>query len=330
MASDPEEATWSESRERTKVLGTQGSEDVRHLLGKIDLPPRAAVDDEREYLPEPAVEWVVDVRWPGNPQLDPRAVSETLETSREALGSFMPYGRDVANGEWTYLVSSDGPRAVDQVKVAFNYVPLNPEDAPPGEKQYAQRLELVRQQMQKFGAATVTASLPPKEAAERSRALYELREELDMSAVLILQAPRGKRFDGKAIWDVMLCLGLEWGDMDCFHWRNESDQGDDAFFSVETTTEPGYFLPEDIAAGELQVEDLVFVFSVPRSARPVEVFDGMTRAVEYCRKRLGGTIVDPDGDPLQPADLREQIEEVTQELRDAGLEPGAGATLQLF
>jgi cell division protein ZipA len=236
----------------------------------------------------------------------------------------------VANGQWTYLVSSDGPQAVDQVKVAFNYVPLNPDEEPPGEQQYAQRLEMVRQRMQKFGQATVTASLPPQEAAERSRALSKLREQLDMSAVLILQAPRGKRFDGKKIWDVMLCLGLEWGDMDCFHWRNESNLGDDAFFSVETTTEPGYFLPEDIAAGEVQVEDLVFVFSVPRSARPVEVFDAMTRAVEYCRKRLGGKIVDPDGDPLQPAELREQIEEVMRELRAAGFAPGVGATLQLF
>ncbi len=38
--------------------------------------------------------------------------------------------------------------------------------------------------------------------------------------------------------DVMLCLGLTWGDMDCFHWDNVSGTGDDYHFSVETSTPP--------------------------------------------------------------------------------------------
>ncbi|HSU55623.1 MAG TPA: cell division protein ZipA C-terminal FtsZ-binding domain-containing protein [Candidatus Dormibacteraeota bacterium] len=44
----------------------------------------------------------------------------------------------------------------------------------------------------------------------------------------------------------MMALGLEWGDMDLFHWVNGSDNGDDSFFRVWTSTAPGYFLPEEI------------------------------------------------------------------------------------
>lgn len=231
---------------------------------------------------------------------------------------------------WSFLIAADGPQAVDQLKLAFDYVPLNPDDPLAAEEVYAQRLAQVRQQLQRFGEPAVTASLTPSEAAARSRLLADLRRRLDMTATLVLQAPRGKRFEGRTVWDVMLCLGLEWGDMDCFHWRNPAELGDDSFFSVETSTPPGYFLPEQVAAGRVQVEDLVFVFSVPRSARPLEVFDGMTRAVEYCQKRLGGTIADAEGKPVDVAKLRQQIEQVVGQLRAAGLEPGTHAALRLF
>jgi cell division protein ZipA len=128
----------------------------------------------------------------------------------------------------------------------------------------------------------------------------------------------------------MLCLGLEWGDMDCFHWPNDSQNGDSYFFSVETSTAPGYFLPEEVAAGRVHVDDLIFVFSVPRCAKPVEVFDGMNRAVAYCKSRLGGSIVDFDGTSANVSAQRTRIIEVTKKLRSAGFEPGANATLQLF
>jgi cell division protein ZipA len=157
-----------------------------------------------------------------------------------------------------------------------------------------------------------------------------VKESLDLTAVLILQAPRGKRYDGKQAWDALQCLGLRWGDMDCFHWPNESDVGDDSFFSVETSTSPGYFLPEEVAAGRVRVEDLVFNFSVPRCARPVEVFDAMGRAVEYCRSRLGGTVVDADQNPANLAALRQQIVSVCDGLAAAGFKPGLSATLQVF
>ncbi|RPI27623.1 MAG: hypothetical protein EHM61_07865 [Acidobacteria bacterium] len=62
--------------------------------------------------------------------------------------------------------------------------------------------------------------------------------------------------------------------MDLFHWANTTDRGDDSFFSVWTTTAPGYFLPEMIAAGEVRVDDLVYGYSVPARLLPPPALAG--------------------------------------------------------
>lgn len=322
----------SVTRERAAILPTLPSEDARHVLGSIGVPAVENREEDRDYLPEPAVSWIVDAQVEGDPPLDPRTVASAFDRKRfEALGRFVIYGRDVDSGRWTYLISADGPRAVDRLKFAFDYIDvLDQEASPPDRRIYDERLAAIAERMLDLGKSSTSASLPSVEAAVRSEALVELQRELDMSAVLRVQAPDGEPYDAREVWDVMLCLGLEWGDMDCFHWRNPSGDGDDSLFSVETSTPPGYFLPEDIAAGDVLLDDLILVFSVPRNARPVETFDAMSRAAEYCRKRLGGTIVDYEGDPIDAAALREAIEEVVSRLRAAGFEPGADATLQLF
>ena len=75
----------------------------------------------------------------------------------------------------------------------------------------------------------------------KSRTSLQIRETVAADATLILAAPNADPFAGEQVWDVMYSLGLRWGDMDIFHWENHTEEGDDYFFSVWTTTEPGYF-----------------------------------------------------------------------------------------
>lgn len=128
----------------------------------------------------------------------------------------------------------------------------------------------------------------------------------------------------------MLCLGLKWGDMDCFHWENPTKEGDSYFFSVGTSTPPGYFLPDEIAAGRVQVDDLIFVFSIPRCRAPLKVFEAMVKAVEYSQKRLGGEINDESGKRAKIDELRKRIVDTERQLREAGFAPGAHDTMRLF
>ena len=78
--------------------------------------------------------------------------------------------------------------------------------------------------------------------------------ECDQYVTLRLVAPTGNLYSGREVWDVMLCLGLDYGDGDLFHWINNSGFGDDLFFSVWTSTAPGYFIPNRMATGEGDVE----------------------------------------------------------------------------
>ena len=321
----------SASHGRTALLPTKPSEDATAVLGRIPLPKRQPDSEDQEYLPEEATDWVVTVELDGSPKLDPVTVAAVFDEKwRKKFGSHMSFGRDTATGLWTFLVSADGPKSVNDLKFAFDYIDVLNDDAPlTTAKQYEQRIAAIQDAMKRFGTPKVSASAPPADAQHRSQHLRQLKSELDFLVTIALVAPKGKRFDGRAVWDAMLCLGLQWGDMDCFHWQNESDIGDDSFFSVWTSTEPGYFLPEEVAANRVRVEDLVFGFSVPRSARPVDVFDAMVRAVKYCQKRLGGTIVDEHG-PLDDARIRQQISGTVRRLNEAGFQPGEGPTLRLF
>ncbi len=322
----------SESKGRAALLPTKPSEDARHVLGTIQIEKTNLPTEGKDYLPESAVSWVLDIRFEDAPELDPRKVDAEFDKEwRKSFGGFTSYGRDIDTGKWTFLVSSNGPKRVDQIKFAFDYVDVLDDMATiPSRQQYEERIQQVQKRVARFGRANISPSLSPEMASKRSEKLRGLKRTADLNIVLVLKAPPGRQFEGRKVWDAMLCLGLEWGDMDCFHWKNESEVGGDFFFSVETTTEPGYFLPEEVAADRVSVDDLVFVFSVPRSADPIKVFDAMTRAVEYCKGRMGGTIMDSQGTKADIGVMRKQIERILETLRIEGFKPGASATLQLF
>ncbi|WP_345322643.1 cell division protein ZipA C-terminal FtsZ-binding domain-containing protein [Novipirellula rosea] len=327
--------TSSESQARAdKVLPNVGSEDASHILGdwKPDSEPKDY--DRDEYLPEPAVEWGIDVEFPANKSIDAkRLASQFGETFREKFGSCSLYGRDSQSGFWTFLVSADGPEEVTGLKIAYDYNQTwKPDFRPAFESEYEARLSAVAElAVEYIGDCNTTPSKSPAEAAKHAKTLTGLSEKYDRTAAIHLVAEKGKHFEGRDIWDVMQCLGLQWGDMDCFHWVNEGGAGDDYFFSVETSTPPGYFLPEQIAAGQLQTGDLIFICSVPRTCQPVEVIRRMDKAVRYCQRRLGGSVHYTLGESelLMPV-LLENVEQIASDLAELGFEPGTGPALRMF
>jgi cell division protein ZipA len=329
-------APASESRaRRDAVLPGGPSEDARAVLGPIDVPlePRSESEDV-DYLPSEAMEWVVHVALQGDPELDPKKVAALFDVEwRKRYGGLIIYGLDPATKHWTFLIAADGPKTVTRLQLAWEYAPSWEEHRTPSPKaaDYSRRVLAVRTAVASLGTATVTSSATPEDAERRAAHLRDLRKRLDRSVTLVLVAPEGKSFTGQQVWDVMLSLGLQWGDMDCFHWVNEKGVGDASFFTVSTTTSPGYFLPEEVVADRVRVDDLVFGFSVPRAHDPLAVLEAMNRAVEYAKKRLGGTVTDLEGKPVDLAAIRAEIRAVSKELVAAGLPPGSsGRALQLF
>ena len=160
--------------------------------------------------------------------------------------------------------------------------------------------------------------------------LAQIVAECDRDVTLVLAAPSGKQFSGQDVWDVMLCVGLVYGTGDLFHWINNAGFGDDLFFSVWTSTAPGYFIPEWMATGKGDVDDLIFGFSIPRSADPVAVFESVADVVGYAQERLGGEVVLKSGEPFDRDAERAKIEDVVRKLREAGFVPGEHATCRVF
>ena len=319
----------TQSAERASVLPTTGSEDVSDLLGTISIP-LANGEASKDYLPNPTVQWVVTVSI--DQVLTAKEVIDHFGKAwRAKHGDFTIFGRDTATGHWTYLVCADCPDKVDSLLFAWDYFPFWSDDAVLYRPAvYDARLKAVAAGVGNLARCTVTANVNPIEASKRAEMLSSLRERLDRSISIRLVAPSGKQFVGREIWDVMLCLGLRWGDMDCFHWNNSHTVGDDSFFSVWTSTTPGYFLPEEVAAGRVNVEDLVFGYSIPRSADPVTVFDRMLAATRYAQKRLGGTLRAEDGSPLDLEATRNEIHSIAEELTSLGFSPGSDNALQQF
>lgn len=323
--------TASESSKRAAILPTKGSEDMSSLLGKIAVPvPEQANPSANEYLPNPAVEWIIQVT-PDKPLRAREIGSMFGKDWRAKYGGLTLFGREAANGLWTYLISADGREEVDGIQFAWDYFSSLPQEAQITDvSMYQSRLEAVEQEMSRLAKVSIRSDVSPQEAHERSQYLSTLGDRFDRSVAIRLVAPSGKRFAGREVWDVMLSLGLRWGDMDCFHWENPSGYGDDFYFSVWTSTEPGYFLPEQVAANQLNVEDLIFGYSIPRSADPFVVYERMREAVEYAQKRLGGKIVSDDGGQIQHEEVLKEIKAMSEELGKLGFRPGSDNALQQF
>lgn len=314
------------------LLPTRGSEDASHLLHPFSgmEPDGGDADEERDYLPSAKVDWVVHVDLqPGEvlrkPELDAAFGVPWLNANDRPT----VYGLSPENGRWTFVHAAGVPETYSRLQIAWKMRPFG-KDGPIPEDHFERYRFAVQRVAEGIQAAAVRTELSPAEAAAQSARLIALAASCDRSVAVVLQAPDGRRFDGRVIWDVMLCLGLRWGDMDVFHWDNPGVPGDDHLFSVWTSTPPGYFFPEEIAAGRVWTDDLVFGFSIPRVHQPERIFDSLIRAAQYTRTRLGGELTTAERGRFTEAAVRGEIRRVVRELEKTGFEPGAYDTLYLI
>lgn len=311
-------------------LPETGSEDMSHLLVPPDLPQMEFTED-RDYRPDDAVEWIIDIEFEGNPTFEVTAISKVFDAAwLEANGQPTIYGWSPEINRWTYLISADGPKTFAKLAFGWQLIKTYDEDFRITAAELERYLFETQSRAKQLGSPVLKTNRSPAGADRLSGLIREAVDECDRNIVIVLKAPNGKPYDGKDVWDVMACLGLLWGDGDLFHWHNKSDFGADMFFSVETTTPPGYFIPKRIAEGTTRFDDLVFSYSIPRSPSPGVVLDSMLRATSYAQKRLGGELLDHAGMPLDENKLRSDVKTVVEQLNAAGFKPGEGGTLRIF
>ena len=320
------------ARAKKTGLPSTGSEDVSRLL----VPPAAERSRgnvvKSDYRPDAAIDWIIDVEYDGDPVFEANRIREIFDRAwRKSHGEPTVYGWSPEIARWTYLDSGDAPKNFSKLTFGWSlHDSVSESPVPLDADNLAQFQSSVDQLSKWLGNAHIRANRSPAAAAKLSQEIGQLVQECNRDVTVVLVAPRGKSYAGRDVWDVMLSLGLRWGDMDLFHWRNDSGEGDDAYFSVWTSTPPGYFLPELIAADRVQVADLAFGYSIPRSHRPEMIFDSMLKAIEYAQRRLGGEIQGTDGRRLDPQTIRTLIRSTVEKMESRSFTPGKDATLRVF
>ena len=307
------------------MLPSEGSEDVREMM----VHPALRVPDPGSAAgPDETVDWAITATL--SAPVTRAAFDEVFSAELLAeLGGATIYVA-TAGDAWTPLDDDDDE--IGAVAVAFPFVD-EPDDGDPATtwtaEDYVALGDVVQDALVELGADEVEETYLPQDAAEHEAALRWFKQTCGAPVAVYLVAPDGRPYDGRAVWDVMMSLGLRWGNGDRFEHVVGDGRDQRQIFTVGTSTAPGYFLPETIARGTAY-EDLIFVFHPARVREPAVVLEVMRRAVGYAKHRLGGRDLRDDHEPFPWDACVQSLRGFVAALTKVGLAPGTRAARRLF
>jgi len=325
-------STETESSDRVKASGLyKTSEYASYLLdtSKLRLKNiKSAINGE--YQADPELEWVINVNTVSGMGFTNKNVERIFDAKWRTDFPSTIYGFSQREGKWTYALAGDSPELFSKLQIGIDLLETYKADNGVFDRQKLLKYiaELTIRAEQYGEKLNIAPSVKIDFALQKSRSLVALFNQFNSEALLILQSEGN--YDGEKVWDVLQSAGLKWGDGDLFHWNNNSDIGGDVFFSVATSTEPGYFLPESVKAGQMNPKNLLFGFTIPRNPDPEKVFEQMYKVVEYAQKRLGGHILGADGNALNYNQEQLKISEIVKAMNKAKIVPGSNNALRMF
>lgn len=323
-------STAGQSAKRVADLGLdEKSPHASNLLDEKKLNLRNEAQEKINYEPNSIVDWIVDVDCYG--ATIPKDILWKAFQDREWADKYPGvtlYGLSHEDNQWTYVVAADVPDQFHQLKFGCRYLAMFGDTLAISKERISDYLAAIENRFKKFNIPVkVTPRIPVSEAVERAKHVIRIAEELNVDALIMLRS-EGKPFNLKKCWQVLTNLGLQWGDGDLFHWNNT--RSGDVFFSVWTSTSPGYFVPEMVAKNQYTIEDLVFGFSIPRQDDPVNVLLVMLDCIRYCQKELGGYMLNRYGKLTQVDDLKAYVSQTVAALDANGFRPGSEPALMTF
>lgn len=325
-------ATTSMDDERVESVGLKFKpENGTPVLDKSSL--HLAWKEKQEnpgYRGNEAIECLIDIKTPKGFQYDKDRFLEVFDYEWRVHHSCTFYAFFPTTNSWSYAISAGSPQIFHSLEMAIPLAERYGEDQEWSQAELQRYLRDLEAKMRMF--ETPFEIIPRKtaeDALDLSKSLKDIQRTIYADVIIVLEGNSG--FESHTFWNTLVDLGLSWGNGDLFHWMNENEfVGGDELFSVWTNTKPEYFLPEDVAKGHLKPKDLVFGFSLPRSPDPLGVFESMVKAVEYCLEKMGGQILNEDGEPFVPSVYRKKIEDSLNKMNELGWEHGTGVTKMLF
>ena len=325
-------STTTEGDDKLKKMGLYDpSEDVSYILdtGKLSYPKVKMTDDD-DYEANPNTTWIIDLQLMNGGIFNKKELGQLFDEAWRKNYVSDIHGHSTGDNKWTYVFAGGTPETYDKIQVAVELREIFNVESPDYNPAQLQRyITELNSRIEKYpGKIILTERESIAKAIAKGQEIVAFNQEFNRDEIIILKSD--STFSGLKAWDVLRSIGLQWGDGDQFHWNNQYDYGSDLFFSVWTTTEPGYFLPESVKAGHMNPADLVFGFSIPRSADPEHVFDVMAEAVKYAQKRSGGTIIDKDGHPFNEEQERKKLMTLVNNMKTKGIVPGSEDALRIF
>ncbi|BCX88430.1 cell division protein ZipA [Methylomarinovum tepidoasis] len=109
---------------------------------------------------------------------------------------------------------------------------------------------------------------------------------------LSIAAPKNQPFRGPELLQALTDLGLEYGEMEIFHYR----RGGETLFSLASLVKPGTFPIERME--EFHTPGVTLFMQPPLLKRPLESFEIMVKTCHALAQRLGGSEWDDRRQPL--------------------------------
>lgn len=326
-------STQTQSNDRVKNLNLDNpSEDASYILdtNKLSFPDIVRERENVEYKADTEREWVINLISRDGTLFKKEDFNKMFDYDWRSKYSSTIYGFSNEENKWTYANAGGTPDIYSKLQVAVDVQEVFNEEDPTYEPQKLKRyIDELEKRIKNYPTKlSIEQTETVESAISKAKKLVQLNQEFNVDAVIVLQAD--KKFKGMEMWDALQSIGLKWGDGDLFHWGNDKDYGHDQHFSVWTTTEPGYFFPEEIKNGNMNPQNLVFGFSIPRSADPKNIFEIMLNSVKYCQERLGGQILDRNMKPFNEEKERQELSDFLKRMEQKGLKAGSDKALRMF
>ncbi|NNE37649.1 MAG: cell division protein ZipA [Gammaproteobacteria bacterium] len=130
--------------------------------------------------------------------------------------------------------------------------------------------------------------------------------------VLHVMVDKEHEINGEDLQKVTASSGLEFGDMNIFHYRNVGLSGETkTLFSLVNLFEPGYFEPEKMDT--FLTRGISLFATLKNDGSDLNTFDTMLVITRQIAKQLGGEVLGSDKTPLTDT----AVEEIIQKLKAA-------------
>lgn len=257
-------------------------------------------------VPAPSVQALLQPHWQqalGNPQI------------------FVMAGMDA---HWRSLLPGDGSGAYDSVALAWDLI------SPRGELSVAtaQALWNAAEDFAKQVQRRALATPIPQDVPQNIHALEEMRDSFDVGFNLSVVSS-WEAFPEKEIWRVAAALGLEYGPQGTFLWK---PSGPEPLFEVSPGEGYDRFSLAQVQSGVTHAA-IGLGFSVPVNPDPMAALEGCFQAGTVLAKRLNGTLLDEDDQPVSwtsRSSYEKNLGLAVDAMRKAGFAPGSVEALKLF